>query len=112
MASGPEVSDSAEVVSVDDGHVQVRGPLSFASVPALSARPAGWIRPGATIDVDLSAVSHADSAGLAMVLEWLSQAGASGANLRLRDAPEQMLAIARVSGLVMLFDEPSGPESP
>ena len=81
----------------------MRGELTFAAVPALAARPATWLRAGGVTTLDLSGVTRADSAGLAMVLEWVAQARNAGGSLRLQAAPEQMLAIARASGLASLF---------
>ncbi len=111
MAARPDArgaSAAARIEVLDDSRIRVHGPLTFASVPALSAAPAAWIRRGASVAIDLSDVSHADSAGLAMVLDWLSQARAAGATLKLQGAPAQMLAIARASGLSALFDDDTG----
>lgn len=97
-------AEAAASVSPVEGGVRVQGALTFESVPALAAQPAGWLARGGQTAVDLSGVSRADSAGMALVLEWVAQARAAGGSLRLHDAPEQMLAIARASGLASLFE--------
>jgi phospholipid transport system transporter-binding protein len=78
----------------------VSGELSFATVPALleqgSVLLAGC---GERIRLDLGGVTRADSAGLALLIEWLRIARRRRAVIEFRNIPPQMLAIARVSGL-------------
>jgi phospholipid transport system transporter-binding protein len=47
--------------------------------------------------VDLGQVRSGDSAGLAVLLEWLASAQRSGTSLDYENIPPQMLAIARIS---------------
>ena len=49
--------------------------------------------------VDLAAVERADSAGLALLVEWLRAARGRGARLRFDNVPAQLRAIAATSGL-------------
>jgi phospholipid transport system transporter-binding protein len=49
--------------------------------------------------VDLAGITDADSAGLAVLVEWLAAARARGAGLRYENVPGQLLAIARISDL-------------
>jgi phospholipid transport system transporter-binding protein len=44
-------------------------------------------------------VQRSDSAGLALVLEWMREVQGRGSVLKLRNLPEQMRALARLSGL-------------
>lgn len=76
----------------------VSGPLTFATVPALARTPAP------TGEVDLGGVTHADSAGLALLLEWLVAARGSGWSLHYHHLPSQLAAIARVSGIAEVLD--------
>ena len=98
---------TASITPRDDG-VVVSGALTFDSVPPVAARPARWLKPGVETGVDLSGVIRADSAGLALVLDWVAQARAVGGTLRFHDAPSQLLAIARASGLASLFERADG----
>ena len=92
-----------------DGGVRVEGALTFGSVPALAAAPVPWLRRGEQTSVDLAGVTRIDSAGLALLLDWLAAASDGGGGLRLHGAPEQMLAIARASGLATLFESEDDP---
>ena len=49
--------------------------------------------------VDLSGVTAGDSAGVAVLVEWISAAAAAGKGLRYENVPSQMLAIARIADL-------------
>jgi len=85
-------------VQVEDGRVVVRGELSFSTVPALAAAP--W--PATTDDpvtVDLAGVRRADSAGLALLLEWARAARRQGRPIRFVHTPEQLRSLARVTGV-------------
>ena len=82
-----------------NGRLEIRGELSFASVPALWGACRTRCLAGDAIDVDLGRVSRSDSAGLALLIEWLREAQRSGASLRFFNIPAQMLEMARVSGL-------------
>jgi phospholipid transport system transporter-binding protein len=47
--------------------------------------------------VDCSAVTASDSAGLAVLIEWLAWARRGGRELRYDGVPEAICAIARIS---------------
>jgi phospholipid transport system transporter-binding protein len=49
--------------------------------------------------IDLSGVTSGDSAGVAVLVEWISAAAVLGIGLRYENVPSQMLAIARISDL-------------
>lgn len=82
------------------GMVQVSGELTFATVTALNGEAARLFA-GMTGDlvVDLGGVSRADSAGLALLIEWLRWARQHQIGLRFRQMSEQMRTIAVASDL-------------
>lgn len=83
---------------VENGNVAVSGELSFKT----AKRALGQLLPllqGDKILVDLAGVERADSAGLALLVEWMRLSKENGVQLFYRRIPAQMLAIARVSGL-------------
>ncbi|HMU67877.1 MAG TPA: STAS domain-containing protein [Cellvibrionaceae bacterium] len=53
--------------------------------------------------VDWAQVAYANSAALAMVLQWTRQAQAAGKSLRSQNVPEFLVQLARVSQLEFLF---------
>jgi len=82
-----------------EGRLEIHGELSFASAPALWRECRAQCAAGNAIDIDLGQVQRSDSAGLALLVEWLREAQRSGANLRFFNIPAQMLEMARASGL-------------
>ena len=69
------------------GQLALSGPLVFST--------AG----GSAISIDLGGVTRVDSAGLALLLEWLRWGWAEGRAVRFTALPEKLLAIARLSGV-------------
>lgn len=49
------------------------------------------------IEVDLSGVTHSDSAGLALLLEWITWANHTVREIRFKSMPERVLAIAKTT---------------
>ncbi len=75
------------------------GELGFATAAqALRAGLEQIVRDGEQV-VDLSGVTTGDSAGVAVLVEWISAAATAGVALRYENVPPQMLAIARISDL-------------
>jgi phospholipid transport system transporter-binding protein len=77
----------------------VSGPLTFDSVPAIYAASRAWFAGKDGMTIDLAQVSTADSAGLALLIEWLRSARKTGAALRFSNIPSQMQELIRVNGL-------------
>lgn len=90
---------SAAHIERDGGGYRVYGELSFASVPDLQLASAGLFAGSGNIEIDLVGVQRSDSAGLALMLEWMREARRRGGAVKLRNLPEQMRALARLSGL-------------
>lgn len=84
--------------------LRVSGELTFATVTTLLAqsRPL-FERLGEHIEVELGGVERADSAGLAILIEWMRLANTRGGSIRFSRLPEQMLAIAVASELDTLL---------
>lgn len=83
-----------------DGAFEVTGALTFQSVPEFLALSANGLREGsAPVTIDLGGVERVDSAGLALMLEWLRLAHAAGREIRFVNAPEQVRHLIRVNGL-------------
>jgi phospholipid transport system transporter-binding protein len=53
--------------------------------------------------IDLGQAGNCDSAGLALLLEWLQRARAKGTEIRFRNVPAPLLGIARLSNVDALL---------
>lgn len=85
--------------SQGEGRFRVRGTLTFET--ALAAHASGE-RSLATssskvVTLDCSGIGASDSAGLAVLLEWVAIARARGIELRCQSLPESLLRLARIS---------------
>jgi phospholipid transport system transporter-binding protein len=81
------------------GRIAVKGDLTFAT--AREARQLGLLvlegSRAERIVVDCAGVGRADSAGLAVLLDWLAWSRKRSRSLILENLPASLLAIARIS---------------
>ena len=75
------------------------GELNFETVPALLQHRGVQMEAGKNLTVDLSEVTRVDSAGLALMIEWLRESERKDLDMTFTSVPEQLLSIARVCGL-------------
>ncbi len=101
----PEPS-SAEPSSAEPGlraegpdRVIVTGPATFATAGDLLRASEPLFAGRKAVTVDLGAVTSVDSAGLALLLEWLRRAKSAGCSVTYTGLPEKLLAIAKLSGV-------------
>ena len=81
------------------------GELEIASAPALREELFGLLRPAASrLVLDLSAVSFADTSGLAMLVGTGHRAGQLGGFLRLAAPAPAVSTVLRLTGLYGQFD--------
>ena len=97
-------------------HIEVTGPgrlaatgeLDFATATTALESGLALIASGPAWTIDLAGVTAGDSAGLAVLVEWLSAARAGGVRVGYVSVPAQILAVARISGLEGLLVDQSG----
>ena len=99
------VQNDASLKQGGDGELLLTGTLSFTSVPQLEGLLEPLQRPDQETVIDLSGVERSDSAGLALLVEWLRQSRQRGARLTFRNIPEQMQAMARISQVHGLLND-------
>jgi phospholipid transport system transporter-binding protein len=80
-----------------DERARVVGLLEFATVAALLPLGSAAICEGRAAVIDLAAVTGSDSAGLALLIEWLSVAKAAERALRYENIPSQVHQLAGLS---------------
>jgi phospholipid transport system transporter-binding protein len=93
------MSDPQLEYSAVDSRLRVSGDLSFKNVPALVSKSQDYFKNNNSLNVDLAGVSRADSAGVALLVEWQRQAYKQKKSICFLNTPSQMLAIARLSGV-------------
>jgi phospholipid transport system transporter-binding protein len=80
-----------------EGRFSLSGDMSFETAHQILKVSEPQLRQHASLEIDLSGVEKADSAGLALMLEWKAQAGQRGAEVRFIEVPASLLSIARTS---------------
>lgn len=90
------------------GRFRVTGDLAFDTVPGLWAQSIEGPDDSADRVIDLGQVTHVDSAGLALVIEWIRCARSQGRRLSLINVPDKLLALARISEIDGFLDGASG----
>ncbi|HEX4619618.1 MAG TPA: STAS domain-containing protein [Steroidobacteraceae bacterium] len=87
-----------------NGQLQAEGPLTFAS--ARRARELGLDAVGAAnaLVIDCHGITVSDSAGLAVLLDWLAAARAQGRSLRFTDLPQGLAALGQISEVYELLE--------
>jgi phospholipid transport system transporter-binding protein len=88
-----------QVTIASPGHISVSSALTFETARRVcEAGVECFVRDGSpTIAVDCSAVPNADSAGLAVLIEWRRWAHQRGRHLQFINLPGQISAIAHLS---------------
>ncbi|MDD1620269.1 MAG: STAS domain-containing protein [Methylococcaceae bacterium] len=81
------------------GYYTLEGSLTFASIDKQTPRSFGYLKGIDSICIDLSQVAATDSAGLALMIEWIRLSRTSRVHLNFKNIPEQLLALAKLSGL-------------
>ena len=99
---------TTSIKETGDGQFAVEGELSKFTVPSVWRDANGMIQ-GATQNllIDLKDVTLTDSAGLALLLEWMTLARKKELQIHFRNLPAQLWEIAKVSdleGIIPLAD--------
>jgi phospholipid transport system transporter-binding protein len=92
---------SRYAIQGEGGEFQVSGELSFGTVNEVLVQSQSTIfaSPGRQLDLDLGGVSRVDSAGLALLIQWMRMARAAHCEIHFHHLPQQLLAIARAGEL-------------
>ncbi len=88
-----------ELLETAPGKISLKGVLSFETVNQALESMRPLFEKEASVLIDLSGVEKTDSAGLALLVEWISWAKQEEIRLCYSNIPAQLLATARVSGL-------------
>lgn len=86
-----------------DGRLALLGELTFETVPGLSKELDSMFKQGPWLRVDLAELERVDSAGLALLIEWTRLTRTSGHALEFINIPQQLLTLARLSGVEQML---------
>lgn len=80
-------------------HFALEGVLDFGTVCALLRDGERMLAGSGPLAIDLAGVHEANSAGLALLLEWIDLAMRRGRPLRLYNLPESLVHLAELANL-------------
>lgn len=89
--------------TVAPGRFRVSGALDFETVPAIWEASRDDLGSTPESEIDLAPVTDVDSAGLALVVEWIGRARERGQRLVLANVPDKLSALARIGDLEALL---------
>jgi len=89
-------------VQRDQGSIELSGELNHVTVAGVLAQSADWFA-GDALVIGLQGISHSNSAGLALLLEWQKIARQKQVSIQYHNVPEQLLTIARAYGVDQLL---------
>lgn len=88
-----------QILEREKGVFVIEGDLTFAAIDKDTLKSLDFLTASKTITLDLSQVVITDSAGLALIIEWLKYARNKRIQIRVNNIPEQLRKIAKLSGL-------------
>ena len=86
-----------ELKDLGDGRFSLTGEMSFDTAAKLLQVSESLFENHSRIEMDVSGVTKTDSAGLALMLEWITWANHEVKEIRFVGTPEKIDAIARTS---------------
>ncbi|MBX2837037.1 MAG: STAS domain-containing protein [Gammaproteobacteria bacterium] len=93
----PELSDgTASVVVEPNGHIELAGSLNFDSAVSVLEPVRDAIRRSEKLQIDLSGVTASNSAGLALMMEWLGEAHRLNHQITFKSVPDSLKQLASV----------------
>ena len=93
----------AKLTADGAGCYRLEGRLDFDTIPPLLQQSNNLFGFEGVISIDLSAVSQSNSAGLALLLEWMCWARQQNRQIQFSHLPETMLSIAEACDLKALL---------
>jgi phospholipid transport system transporter-binding protein len=91
------------IINQGGGVFIIDGDLTFATIDKKVVKSFDFLKTAKQITIDLSQVTCTDSAGLALMIEWIKHSRLHHTQLHFKNIPEQLRNLAKLSG----FDQSS-----
>jgi len=86
-----------------DGRFALSGEMSFDTAERILKKSEEPFEEHTQLEIDLSGVTMSDSAGLALLLEWVTWANHTVREIRFTGMPERVMAIAKTTEVERLL---------
>ena len=91
------------IIDQGAGYFVIDGDLTFSTIDKQTVKSFAFLNTSKHITIDLGRVVCTDSAGLALMIEWIKYTRHYRAQITFKNIPEQLLNLAKLSG----FDKTS-----
>ena len=91
------------IIDQGAGQFIIDGDLTFSTIDKQTVKSVAFLNASKHITIDLCRVACTDSAGLALMIEWIKYTRHHRAHITFKNIPEQLLNLAKLSG----FDKTS-----
>lgn len=102
------VADPARLEALGNGRFKVYGVLNAETATDLLKRSEAAFKDASSLEIDLANVPEGDSAGLAVLIEWVRRAGQRRQEIHFKNLPPQIAALARISEVESLLNGNGG----
>jgi len=86
-----------------DGRFSLSGRMTFDTAGDILQKSEELFEPHTLLEIDMSGITQTDSAGLALLLEWITWANHTVREIRFEGMPEKINAIARTTEVESLL---------
>jgi phospholipid transport system transporter-binding protein len=86
------------IIRESAGQFVIDGDLTFATIDKQTLKSFSFLKGAKEITIDLGRVSSTDSAGLALMIEWIKYSRHNRTQIAFKNIPEQLLNLAKLSG--------------
>jgi phospholipid transport system transporter-binding protein len=97
--AGTKMNNGTAQIVLNDGRLQVSGDINFRTAVSLSKASLPLLAQCKSIIFDLSRVNNANSAALALLLEWIKYAKKNKKSISFEKLPAQLTSIAMAAGI-------------
>lgn len=90
---------NGQINALGEGQFQISGDLDFQSVPEVWKVSQAMFAGKTSLTIDLAGVNRSNSAGLALLIEWMRFAESANSTIKFLNLPEQMHQVAQLCGV-------------
>ena len=108
MAFIPQMNRNVEVVEAAPDRLTVKGALTFQTARFAYEAGLRTLRAegsNSTVQIDCAGVTESDSAGLAVLIEWLAGATRVGRHVKFLNLPDGIRAAAQISDVTSILED-------
>ena len=103
-----EAGEPGRLAAAGPGRFELSGEVGFDDAARLLAEGDAAFASLESVEVDLARITRVDSAGLALLIEWLLAARGAGKLLRYRNVPPAVVSLAGISDVAELLAPSTG----